>query len=662
MGRHALDACRLEVNRVLELEGITKQNITEPPVHEFVLNQIIDKLENELDSFIDWFSAILIWDENRFPWLNIWENTLSRINGGKISVLRDRLFDKVCSVRYPQSEGALYMLAALLQKYPSDWDINNLLGLINGIPDETLRLNVYNCMLANYESDWRKIVNHMAKDGSEFVNLVGIEEGKLLHNKLNDSVKEIAAGNNNVNELINFIASRKANDGILIKLAGIFANVYASSDERKKNNLLTLFIKSLSYYNENPQKVIKFAEFVLSYEYLKDEIVKKINFALIDRLRPWATLKNESEILKRRKKWAGKLINEFRDLPMSELAIAARNLIEVMPPETSEEIFSAIEENRRVVADFDVISWNPTPGMALIAVREKLNDLRPKNNYIDIVDFAFRFGIKCKAVQAPPGFYGMLIKSINLPFPLIVFNYNHHSHVQRFTIAHELSHFLLPVHNEKLHECYIDQLIYLSDFSGEMNYEAEANELAAWMLMPDDNVLKYLEQGINGWETIRELQDIFDVSLIAMARKVVDVSPKPIAIIRLIRRGDSAQINFARGSMIDDFPYWSLRRNGVVHRNSSVMEIVGGEETAEKQVPLLLWCEPEKLHERFKGYEVKEYAIKYGEDRILVMLEVLNWQSASPEDEIDDEDYEEQWEEHNRHKRGFTIKEFYKLK
>jgi Zn-dependent peptidase ImmA (M78 family) len=656
----------MEVNRVLELEGITKQNISEPPVHEFVLNQIKDKLENDLDSFIDWFSAKVIWDENKFPWLNVWENALSQLSDDKILPLKDKLFDKISSSQFPQSEGSLFMLALLFKKYSSYWDIDNLLELTGGIPDESLRLNAYNCILSSFKVDRNKsykTARIMMGDGYKLAKSVGVEETNLIHNRLDEIIDSIATGNgNNICKIIEFLASNKANDAIIIKLAGMFSQKYVSSNEWQRSNLLNLFIESLSCHNNNSPKVVKFAEFILSYEYLKDNLAEKLNYTLIDRLRPWTTINNGSEKLVKRKKWARKLITELSTLPMSELAIAARNLIEAMPAETSADIFGAIEECKKEATNYEVIHWNPKNETSFSMIREMLGYHRVKSDYIDIIEFASKFGLKCRDVKAPKEFYGILVKSINLPFPLIIFNYNHHNHVQRFTIAHELSHFFLPAHNEKFHECDIDQLIYLNDFSGEMNYEAEANELAAWMLMPDDNVLKYLEQGINGWETIRELQDKFDVSLIAMARKVVDVSSKPIAIIRLIRNGDTAQINFARGSKIDDFPYWALRKNGTVHRNSSVMEIVGGEDSAEKQVPLLLWCELDKLHESFRGYEVKEYAIKYGEDRILVMLQVLNWKKASLEDEIHEEEYDEDWEEHHRHKKGLTIKDFYKLK
>jgi Zn-dependent peptidase ImmA (M78 family) len=66
----------------------------------------------------------------------------------------------------------------------------------------------------------------------------------------------------------------------------------------------------------------------------------------------------------------------------------------------------------------------------------------------------------------------------------IVVNENHPSNRQRFTIAHEIGHFVLHANNGK--ELFIDKK-YARDINsstGEINEEMEANSFAAELLMP----------------------------------------------------------------------------------------------------------------------------------------------------------------------------------
>lgn len=85
---------------------------------------------------------------------------------------------------------------------------------------------------------------------------------------------------------------------------------------------------------------------------------------------------------------------------------------------------------------------------------------------------------------------------------------------QRFTIAHEIAHFLL--HRDRIQAGVVDSVLYRSKLSSRL--EAEANRLAADILMPIDQVRRVLDshQGLTPTETNSLLSEKFEVSKQAM--------------------------------------------------------------------------------------------------------------------------------------------------
>jgi len=112
---------------------------------------------------------------------------------------------------------------------------------------------------------------------------------------------------------------------------------------------------------------------------------------------------------------------------------------------------------------------------------------------------------------------------------VIYVNMNHHVNRRRFTIAHEIAHFIL--HKDEIGDGIVDDALYRSGLSSK--FEAEANSLAAdilmpWHLLADDEI-----SGIS----IAHLADKYQVSAAAMAIRLnipvaaADVSapaPEPV--------------------------------------------------------------------------------------------------------------------------------------
>ena len=75
---------------------------------------------------------------------------------------------------------------------------------------------------------------------------------------------------------------------------------------------------------------------------------------------------------------------------------------------------------------------------------------------------------------------------------------------QRFTVAHEIGHYLL--HREHINDGIVDNVLYRSGLSSRI--EAEANRIAADILMPKHTLKAYLKQNYGNRVTETDLDNI----------------------------------------------------------------------------------------------------------------------------------------------------------
>lgn len=91
----------------------------------------------------------------------------------------------------------------------------------------------------------------------------------------------------------------------------------------------------------------------------------------------------------------------------------------------------------------------------------------------------------------------------------------HNKKRQRFTLAHELGHYIL--HKEKNAE-FKDTVFFRNDVLDSMEYKA--NEFASELLMPEVDVREYVNKGIRN---IGDLAEIFGVSAAAMRYRIISL-------------------------------------------------------------------------------------------------------------------------------------------
>ena len=101
---------------------------------------------------------------------------------------------------------------------------------------------------------------------------------------------------------------------------------------------------------------------------------------------------------------------------------------------------------------------------------------------------------------------------------LIRVNMNHNSKRQRFTILHELGHYIM--HRNKL-QSFTDEIFFRAGVKGDIEYRA--NEFASKLLMPEDFVRKAIADGVRNLGLLAER---FDVSSPAMKIRVQDLGYK----------------------------------------------------------------------------------------------------------------------------------------
>lgn len=109
----------------------------------------------------------------------------------------------------------------------------------------------------------------------------------------------------------------------------------------------------------------------------------------------------------------------------------------------------------------------------------------------------------------------------------IVVNSNHHTNRQRFTIAHELGHFLL--HNIALDTVHVDAGLIMrrdrSSSTGEDRLEVEANAFASTLLMPKFMLDKHVPSELDFTDDgrMKEIARLFRVSPAALQFRLMSL-------------------------------------------------------------------------------------------------------------------------------------------
>jgi IrrE N-terminal-like domain len=156
-------------------------------------------------------------------------------------------------------------------------------------------------------------------------------------------------------------------------------------------------------------------------------------------------------------------------------------------------------------------------------------------------------------------FEGALITTLEKGRGSILVNANSSRQRRRYTVGHELGHFLNPWHKPttgERFECTRSDMLVSSGEDRHLRQEAEANRFSIELLAPRRRLAPYLS-GAGDLERVLALAADFDISKEAAARRYVALHDEMLAVV------------FARGNMVryidrkQDFPtlsFWKDKR------------------------------------------------------------------------------------------------------
>ena len=156
-------------------------------------------------------------------------------------------------------------------------------------------------------------------------------------------------------------------------------------------------------------------------------------------------------------------------------------------------------------------------------VNKLINESGCNNAPVDVEAIAKTNNTTLHKQSVDDSFSGYLFRDVRLSSGVIGINADHHPNRQRFTIAHELGHFLL--HSGE--DVHIDQQFVMlrrdvKSSEGTNEEEMEANLFAAELLMPEE----FLAEDIRGFDFL----DHVDESRISELAKKYRVSSQAMTI------------------------------------------------------------------------------------------------------------------------------------
>ncbi|MDI3311599.1 MAG: ImmA/IrrE family metallo-endopeptidase [Thermoanaerobacterium sp.] len=157
--------------------------------------------------------------------------------------------------------------------------------------------------------------------------------------------------------------------------------------------------------------------------------------------------------------------------------------------------------------------------------RELLNDLSLKPP-IDVISICNNFNITIETDDIKDSEALFIIHN---GIKKIILNQNiDYKPRKNFTIAHEIGHFYLPWHENKIYDCKFSDI---QSFHSNILQETEANQFAAELLIPTEFLINDINNKEINLSLIKILSKKYETSLASMGIKIIENTYEPVAIV-----------------------------------------------------------------------------------------------------------------------------------
>ena len=201
---------------------------------------------------------------------------------------------------------------------------------------------------------------------------------------------------------------------------------------------------------------------------------------------------------------------------------------------------------------------------------------------------------------------GLLVRPQGIPRGIVAIRRNIPSvGRKRFTIAHEIGHYLLPGHDEYGSICETGDIERWNRTANSR--EREADDFAAELLIPTAVVRARLARSKPSLEVIDTIASDCKASLAASAWKYCDLTSEQCSIVW----SEGGRVSWSRRS--SEFPFF-IRKGQAIEQDSFASNCFRGERVpyVPEPVPADAWIESENLKEGSKIYEESRLLPSYG--------------------------------------------------
>jgi hypothetical protein len=235
------------------------------------------------------------------------------------------------------------------------------------------------------------------------------------------------------------------------------------------------------------------------------------------------------------------------------------------------------------------------------------------NGIPNVLEVAQSLRIKVKEVNLE-GCDGVLIRPKGVPRGIIAVRQDIRSTGRkRFTVAHEIGHFVLPRHDEDGAICKSKDIEGWDKNTNER--ERQADDFAAELLIPATFAAAKSFSTLPSLKIIESIADECGASLSASAWRYCDLTTEPCAVVW----SEKGQVAWSKPSA--EFPFF-IKKGKAVEHQSYAFNCFSGESvpTHPESVPADVWIESSNLVDGSRIYEESRAFPSYGAVLTLIWI------------------------------------------